>query len=161
MGPLQREELTTIEAFHERHHASCAAILAALPDWFGIPESNASYLAGLRELAAFVAVRDGEVVGFASLRMHFERAAEVEVMAVRADLHRHGVGRALLDHCEGWLRARGVVVLHVKTLAPSHPDPFYARTRAFYRARGFEPVFETAALWGPDNPALISVKLLM
>ena len=58
------------------------------------------------------------------------------------------------------LRQRGFAVLHVKTLAPSHPDPFYARTRAFYRALGFEPVFETPLLWGPENPALVSVKLL-
>lgn len=150
----------SIETFHERHHASCAAILDALPDWFGIPESNARYLEGLFALPAFVAVRGDDVLGFASLRMHFERSAELEVMAVRPDRHRRGVGRALVDHCERWLRARGVVVFHVKTLAPSHPDPFYARTRAFYRALGFEPVFETPALWGPDNPSLISVKLL-
>ncbi|HXJ33014.1 MAG TPA: GNAT family N-acetyltransferase [Candidatus Eisenbacteria bacterium] len=150
----------SIVPFEERHHAACTAILGALPDWFGIPESNTAYLQGLRELPAFVALRDGDVVGFASLRPHFERSAELEVMAVRPDQHRSGVGRALVRHCEAWLRARGFAVLHVKTLAPSHPDPFYARTRAFYLALGFEPVFETPALWGPENPALVSVKLL-
>ena len=104
--------------------------------------------------------RAERVVGFASLRVHYERSAEIEVMAVRPELHRGGVGRALLAHSEAWLRERGFAVLHVKTLAPSHPDPFYARTRAFYRALGFEPVFETPLLWGPENPALVSVKLL-
>jgi len=150
----------SIVPFEERHHAACTVILGALPDWFGIPESNAAYLQGLRELPAFVALRDGDVAGFASLRSHFERSAELEVLAVRPDQHRCGIGRALVLHCEGWLRARGFTVLHVKTLAPSHPDPFYARTRAFYLALGFEPVFETPALWGPENPALVSVKLL-
>jgi GNAT superfamily N-acetyltransferase len=123
-----------------------------MPDW------NARYLAGLAELPAFVALRGGELVGFASLRVHFARSAEVEVLAVRPDLHRQGIGRALLAHCEAWLRERGVVLLHVKTLAPSDPDPFYSRTRAFYHALGFEPLFESRAIWGPQNPALVSVK---
>lgn len=153
-------EVTTIHPFQSTHHPACAAILGSLRDWFGLPESNARYLQGLFELPAFVAVRADEVVGFASLRAHFERSAELEVMAVRPDLHRRGVGRALVAHCEGWLRERGFAVLHVKTLAPSHPDPFYARTRSFYRALGFEPVFESSALWGPENPALVSVKFL-
>jgi hypothetical protein len=31
-------------------------------------------------------------------------------------------------------------------------------TRLFYLAAGFEPLFETPALWGPENTALIMVK---
>jgi hypothetical protein len=50
--------------------------------------------------------------------------------------------------------------LNVKTLAPSHPDPYHARTRAFYQAMGFGPLFETAALWGPENPSAVLVKAL-
>jgi hypothetical protein len=48
----------------------------------------------------------------------------------------------------------------VKTLGPSHPDPFYAETRAFYRAIGFQPLFETTAFWGADQPTLILLKPL-
>ena len=153
-------ETTCILPFSPEHHPACVAILGSLPDWFGIPESNEAYLRGLFELPSFVAVRSGEVVGFASLRRHFERSAELEVMAVAPQFHRCGIGSALLAHCESWLRTRGFLVFHVKTLAPSHPDPFYARTRSFYRALGFEPVFESPALWGPENPALVSVKFL-
>ena len=48
----------------------------------------------------------------------------------------------------------------MKTLAPSHPDPFYARTRRFYEAMGFAPLFESDALWGPEDPAIVLVKSL-
>jgi GNAT superfamily N-acetyltransferase len=154
LGPI------SVVAFHQSHHESCAKIIAALGDWFGLPESNVRYLDGLLELPSFVALESGDVLGFVSLRPHFERSAEVEVMGVRPDLHRRGIGRALLLHCEAWLRERGFTVLHVKTLSPSHPDPGYARTRAFYAALGFEPVFQTEALWGRENPSLISVKFL-
>lgn len=149
-----------IVPFQPEHRAACAAIFAALPEWFGIQEANERYLVDLGELPSFVALADGCVAAFAILRMHFEDSAELEAIAVRPDLHRCGVGGALLEHCERWLRARGVVVFHIKTLGPSDPDPNYARTRAFYRAHGFRPVFETTAIWGPENPALIQVKLL-
>lgn len=81
-------------------------------------------------------------------------------MAVRPDWHRQGIGRALLAQLEREATARGGRWLHVKTLAPSHPDPFYARTRKFYRAMGFDLLFESEALWGPENPAAVLVKPL-
>jgi hypothetical protein len=46
------------------------------------------------------------------------------------------------------------------TLGPSHPDPGYAGTRAFYAAMGFRPVEERHDVW-PDNPCLVMVKPLI
>ena len=66
----------------------------------------------------------------------------------------------LLRHIEEVARSSGGLWLHVKTLGPSHPDPFYARTRTFYTAMGFAPLFESATLWGEKNPTLVSVKRL-
>jgi len=60
---------------------------------------------------------------------------------------------------EAYLRDRGVEYLQVKTLGPSDPDPGYARTRAFYEARGFVPLEELHGLW-EDNPCLLLVKRL-
>jgi hypothetical protein len=48
--------------------------------------------------------------------------------------------------------------LHVKTRGPATPDPHYERTRRFYLALGFEPLFESLTLWGPEDAALILVK---
>jgi GNAT superfamily N-acetyltransferase len=94
------------------------------------------------------------------LRAHFPASAENHVLAVHPDHHRQGIGRALLRHAEEWLRSRGVELFHVKTLGPSDPYPPYADTRAFYQALGFRPLFETTALWGPENPALVLAKAL-
>jgi GNAT superfamily N-acetyltransferase len=139
---------------------ACAGLIAGLPDWFGIPESNAAFLRELASLPSFVTLRGADVVGAATLREHAPGSLEISFMAVRADCHRQGIGRRLLEHLESEARRRQGRWLHVRTLAPSHPDPFYARTRAFYLALGFAPLFESDALWGPANPALVLLKAL-
>jgi hypothetical protein len=48
----------------------------------------------------------------------------------------------------------------VKTLAASHPDEGYRRTRAFYEAYGFRSLEEFPNLWGPDNPARQMIKVV-
>ena len=146
--------------FEPRFGADCSALLEALPDWFGIPESNANYLRNLSRLPSWVAVCNGELMGAITLEPHFPGSFEVHFMAVHPEHHRKGIGRLLLAHLESVARTRGARWLHVKTLAPSHPDPFYARTRAFYQAMGFTPLFESEALWGPANPAVVLVKAL-
>lgn len=61
---------------------------------------------------------------------------------------------------EDHLRAAGVGFLQVKTLSPTHPDPFYARTRQFYQSMGFQPLEEFPTLWGEANPCLLMIKHL-
>lgn len=135
--------------------AVCAGLLASLPDHFGIPEANAAYVAFTEEHGAWVAVDDdGAVLGLLSGRRHFPECAEIEIMAVRPDRFRRGVGRALVDAFEAQYAADGVRLIEVKTLGPSHPDEGYARTREFYLGLGFLRIEETD-LWGEDNPALI------
>ena len=64
----------------------------------------------------------------------------------------------LIDWAEDWCRERSIPWLHVKTRGPSTPDPGYDRTRRFYLAQGYAPLFESLALWGPENAALVLVK---
>lgn len=139
---------------------ACERILAALPEWFGIPASNEEYIRSLPVLTTFVARRGDVVLAFVALEQQFPESAENHVLAVHPDHHRSGIGRALLAHSEQWLRSRGIRHFHVKTLGPSDPYPPYARTRAFYTSLGFVPLFETSALWGPENPALVLCKHL-
>ncbi len=139
---------------------ACEAILRSLPDWFGLEDAIAEYARDIRSLKTFGAWQDEELVGFITLKQHFEHAAEVRVMAVPAALHRHGIGRTLLTHAERWLRERGTRWTQVKTLGPSRVDEPYERTRAFYRSSGYEPLEELQTLWGRDNPCLLMVKRL-
>jgi GNAT superfamily N-acetyltransferase len=129
-------------------------------DWFGIAESNAAYLRDLERLPSWVSLRGPDVLAAATLAPHYPGSFEVHFMAVRPEWHRQGIGRALLGYLEAMATASGGRWLHVKTLAPSHPDPFYQRTRSFYEAMGFSLLFESEALWGPENPAAVLVKHL-
>ena len=149
-----------IVPFEARFHEPCKALIAALPAWFGLPDSNAAYLRNLSLLPSWVAIVASQVVGAITLEQHFPASFEVHFMAVRPEYHRRGIGRALLDRLEVEVRAGAGRWLHVKTLAPSHPDPSYARTRAFYEAMGFSPLFESSAFWSADNPTVVMVKRL-
>jgi GNAT superfamily N-acetyltransferase len=138
----------------------CNRVLAALPTWFGIPESVAGYVASADAHPTVIASAEGDDVGLLTLVTHTPYAAEVYVMGVLPELHRHGIGRAMLERAEEWLSGRDIEYLQVKTLSPRHPDPGYAKTRAFYLACGFRPLEEFTDLWGPDQPALQMVKAL-
>lgn len=137
---------------------ACEPILRALPDWFGIEEAIIHYVKEIEQLPTFTAQVEGRVVGFLSIKQHYPYAAEMYVMGVLPAYHRAGMGRALVRSAEEYLRAKGVAYLQVKTLGPSHPDRFYARTRAFYEAMGFRPLEEFSQIWDAANPCLIMVK---
>jgi ribosomal protein S18 acetylase RimI-like enzyme len=131
-------------------------VLAALPGWFGIEEAVERYVREVAELPTFAVERDG----FLALKQHTDTAAEIYVMGVRPESHRRGIGTALLEAAEAFLRGREVEYLQVKTLGPSHPSEHYAATRSFYAARGFRPLEELTAIWGEANPCLVMVKHL-
>jgi GNAT superfamily N-acetyltransferase len=83
----------------------------------------------------------------------------VYLLAVAPDMHRRGIGRALVETLEADLIADGVELLQVKTLGPSLSDASYDQTRQFYLHMGFRPLEEIRDLW-PGNPCLIMVKVL-
>jgi len=137
---------------------ACSRILYSLPDWFGLGESNRAYVHSLHTSPGAIATQGDEIVGFIALVKHTEESYEINVMAVPEEQHRKGIGSALIDWAESWCRERGIPWLHVKTRGPSTPDPGYDRTRQFYLACGYAPLFESLTLWGPENAALVLVK---
>jgi GNAT superfamily N-acetyltransferase len=140
--------------------AAAEGILRALPAWFGIESAILEYADAAERLPTFV-VRDGSAaVGFVTLRVTSPGAVELHVMAVLQARHRRGIGRALVERAAAYARGEGFVLLHVKTLAPSDPDPGYAATRRFYEATGFVPLEELPQVWGPENPCLLMVRVL-
>ena len=135
-------------------------ILRDLPEWFGIEQSVRSYIDQARTLPNVVALLGGAPVGVCLVRRHAPVAAEIELLAVRRDVHRGGIGRRIVERVEADLRTDGVKLLEVKTFGPSGESAEYARTRAFYGAVGFLALEERTDIWGPENPCLIMVKPL-
>ena len=99
-----------------------------------------------------------EPVAFVSLKKHTPHAAELYVLGVKRRYHGQGLGRALFDAALAFAGQEGLRVLTVKTLAASHPDPYYAATRNFYEALGFLSVEVFPTLWGLSNPCLLMVR---
>lgn len=133
-------------------------ILRALPDWFGIEESTRQYIQYTDDHPTFVAYEGEQAAGFLALLEHSAYSAEIYVMAVRPELHGKGIGRALVEAAEAWLRERRFEYLQVKTLADSDPDEGYKATRAFYRRLGFRPLEVFPTLWDSSNPCLQMIK---
>jgi len=138
----------------------CREILDSLPDWFGDAASNAGYLSRLSPTTAAVIALDSRVLGFVSLLRHNQKSVEVDVIAVDRKNREAGLGRLMMEWAEATAQAEGARWLHVKTRGPSTPDPEYEQTRGFYAHLGYDPLFESLELWGPQDAALVFVKNL-
>ncbi len=134
-------------------------ILRSVPEWFGIESATRAYIEAAGAMPTWVARAGGAVVGFATIREHNARAAEIHCIAVRQDWHGRGVGTAMVGRVEAWLKGRGVEYLQVKTMGPSRPSREYALTARFYERVGFVPLEELLGFWN-GLPALVLVKRL-
>ncbi len=117
----------------------------------------------VRAQEGLVAVEDGEVVGFLTLRRHSSKSAEITWMAVLSARRGQGIGRRLVDRAASDLAREGVELLCALTLAESEPEEReadnYADTRAFYRAIGFVSLRELQ-LEDWDQRAVLLVRRL-
>ena len=136
----------------------CTHILRSLPAWFGIEEDIIHYSTEIDNLPTWLACEEEHVIGFVSLKQHTPYSAEVFVMGILPESHRKGIGKALINQVQEWLKSRSVEYLQVKTLGSTRSDAGYAKTRAFYEAMGFRPLEEFKQIWDEDNPCLIMVK---
>ncbi len=152
--------MVEIVEYREGRAGVCQAVLDDLPEWFGIPESKADYVASSAELPMFVAYVGGEAAGFISLKRQTEFAAELYVLGLKRRFHRQGLGRSLIEATARFAKNAGFSFLTVKTLAPDHPDLHYAATRKFYEAVGFVPIEVFPPLWHPETPCLLMLKPL-
>jgi ribosomal protein S18 acetylase RimI-like enzyme len=147
-----------LETDTEQRSALCAAILAALPEWFGIESANAAYVSAVRELDVLVLRVFGVAVGLCALKNHTTLASELYLLGIAPELHRRGLGTRLVSAALERCRQAGRRYLTVKTLSERHPDPHYARTRRFYEKMGFVALEELPELWGVENPCLYMVR---
>lgn len=138
--------------------ALATAVLADLPEWFGIPESTRAYIEATENLQVWGAYDGDQPVGVSCLSYSSEDCAEIDYLAVKKCYHRLGIGIRLLGALEHAARQRASY-LQVKTVAPGH-YPTYDRTNAFYQAQGFKKLAIFPGFWDKSNPCLIWVKKL-
>jgi GNAT superfamily N-acetyltransferase len=137
---------------------ACDLIVASLPEWFGNADGIREAAALVRDSPGLVIEAEGAVRGFVTHARRYARTEEITWIAVDAAARGTGLGTALVAALETALVEQGVRLLTVKTLSDrENPGPAYAATRAFYLARGFEPVMELD-IWGPENPAQVLAK---
>lgn len=135
----------------------CEQIMRSLPQWFGIETAIVQYVKDIEQLPTFIAVEDNQTIGFLTIKIHNQFAAEIYVMGVLPQFHRNGIGSSLINKAEKFLKQDNVEYLQVKTLGESHPDKYYALTRNFYLQMGFKPIEEFSQIW-EDTPCLLMVK---
>ena len=137
---------------------ACLEIAKALPEWFN--ESGLKAMErDLKSETTFIAVENGRVLGFITVKHLNEKALEILWMAVRRELRGKGIGTEMLRFVERWAVERGFEVLVVKTSGDLSYKP-YDETRRFYERRGFVRValIDPYPEWGEE--ALIYVRCL-
>jgi GNAT superfamily N-acetyltransferase len=72
-----------------------------------------------------VALRDGRVVGYASLLVSPDGTGQVRQVSVHPALHRVGIGRAIMAECDGQARRLGLSLLWLNARVSA--EGFYHR----------------------------------
>ncbi|QYZ68235.1 GNAT family N-acetyltransferase [Neotabrizicola shimadae] len=145
--PLARDEAT----------AACARIIGLLPDWFGLPESNAAYVNGVAECLCLGAFGDNQCLGLIALRPHYGTTLEIWWMGVDPARHRQSIGKALVRAALDHARRQGFRDMVLMTLSEESDDPGYAATRRFYLSQGFRPLVHDH-MADPDNPLMWMIR---
>lgn len=139
--------------------SACDEIVLSLPYHFGSEVGRRGCAAAVRSQSGLVAGDADEVVGFLTLQPRYDDAVEITWMAVRSDVRRRGIGRALIDRLVVDALAAGKSILLVLTVSPNdQPDEIddgYQATRAFYRANGFVLARDFPGHWPGDIPVLM------
>ena len=134
-------------------------VLATLPEWFGIPESTAEYVKNSKNLPLWADIKSNTIRGFLVLQETSPYTAEILVMGVKPEFHRHHIGQQLFHACYTYSQEKGYQFLQVKTVATGCYE-IYDRTNAFYKSLGFHEFECIPTLWCKENPCQIYVMAL-
>ena len=133
--------------------------LEALKDWFEVTETREGYIHDSGKWLFFAAEENGRPVGFLCLKETGSSTAELAVMGVKKEYHRHGIGRALFQAAKEYAVRAGYDFMQVKTVQMGYYED-YDRTNRFYQSLGFQEFEVIPSLWGEENPCQIYVLSL-
>ena len=102
-----------------------------------------------------------KMVGFITYKIVSEGVVEISWLAVAPECRQKGIGTKLVTDTLKNLKTK-YQMCEVKTLAETHPDLGYAKTRNFYKKLGFVSleIIDPYPAWGKNNPCQIFVKAL-
>ena len=143
----------------QQKKAIVRAILEALPDWFGVPESREQYIAASADEILVAAMENGQPVGFLCLKETGKDTMELAVMGVLQPYHRRGIGRQMFRKAKEIAREQGYSFLQVKTVRMGMYED-YDRTNLFYLSLGFKEFEVFPELWDEANPCQVYVMSL-
>jgi GNAT superfamily N-acetyltransferase len=105
------------------------------PDWTAAQTEAVRSSCTSDERDVFVAVVDGQPVGFAAVAVNafHERMGVVDIIAVDPAYQRRGIARALMERSIQHMRAQGMDIAAVGTGG----DPGHGPARALYEALGY------------------------
>jgi len=113
------------------------AIFARLhqPDWTTLQAEAVRESCTSADRDVFVAVADGQPVGFAGVALNafHEGMGVVDIIAVDPAHQRRGIARQLMSRCAEHMRDKGMDIAAVGTGG----DPGHAPARALYEALGY------------------------
>ena len=106
---------------------ACDAIIASLPDWFGLDEGIRECAAAVRSEPGLVFERDGAVIGWAKAgpyadQHHYYDGVREATLYVDRAARRAGVGRVLLDALAGATAQSGAHKLVGKIFTSNEPS---------------------------------------
>ena len=90
------------------------------------PEAVQTPIEQIHDCRLFVAELDGRIVGFAALEWTADNCAELDALFVEPSMQRHGIGRALIQHCKSVVKGRGMTAILV--IGNPHAERFYSAT---------------------------------
>ena len=140
----------------EQDHPAILAVAEALPEWFDADARGRSIPTDLRHQEGFVALSDGEIVGFITL-FFAEGRLNMGWLGVRPDYQRKGIGSRLLASAEEFGRQHAVTEIATHTLGDGVDYRPYEGTRQFYFSRGFT-VYQRSTTDNPGCPEEIKIK---
>ena len=123
---------------------------------FGLPDSTKEYVEKSRDLPFFAYYMDGNYVGFLVLKETGKHTAEIYVMGILKQYHRHGIGKKLFQEFLRYAEQKQYEFAQVKTVDEGHYEE-YDRTRLFYERMGFKKLECFPTLWDEWNPCLVMV----
>lgn len=103
------------------------------PDWRAEQRSAVAAVCSDPQARVWVAEVEGAAAGFVAVFQRSPTYAEIYMIAVDPDFRGRGVGGALAERAESWMRENGVVVAMVETGG----DPGHAPARRLYESQEF------------------------